>query len=65
MVNKPSELADLIQEDLLPLWLREEIKRNREHILQDLDQKGCVTLRGPEGDEVTIKATGSPKTASA
>lgn len=60
-----SRLADLVEEDSLPGWLRKEIELRKPDILKALEEEGSVTLHGPKGEEVTIHAKGKLKTAAA
>ena len=49
-----SKLADLIQEDSVPRWFRQQVDDKSAEILQTLEQGKSITLQGPQGEEVTI-----------
>jgi hypothetical protein len=54
MVNKLSSLAEFLNDDSLPFWLKREIQTNKDKIFTDLEKGQQVTLKGPSGEEVTI-----------
>lgn len=55
MVNKLSELADFLDDDSLPPWLKEQLKEKREEITAALEKGESITLpAGPSGERVTI-----------
>lgn len=56
MVTRLSQLADLIQEDSLPAWLKSEIKDKQAEILEGLKTQGFFKLFGPDGEEITLEA---------
>ncbi len=58
MVSELNKLAELVELDSLPSWIREAIESKREEILQKLQAEGAFVFRGPNGEQVTIK----PKT---
>jgi hypothetical protein len=60
-----SKLADLIEEDSLPLWLRKQIEEGTANISQALEQGRSVTLCGPQGEKITIGPGKKIKTAAA
>lgn len=49
-----TRLADLIQEDSLPRWFQRMVEEKSAEILRVLEQGESFTLRGPQGQEVTI-----------
>jgi hypothetical protein len=49
-----SKLADLIQEDSLPRWFREQVEEKSAEILRTLKNGKSITLHGPQGEAVTI-----------
>lgn len=58
-------LRDLIEEDMLPLWLKSELETNAEDIVSKLENGIPVTFEGPEGQEITIEAEKKKKHAAA
>jgi hypothetical protein len=54
MVNRLSDLAQFLQSDSIPLWLREELHAKQEEISLAFDQEQPVTLTGPNGESVTL-----------
>jgi hypothetical protein len=54
MVNNLSSLAEFINDDTLPSWLKHEIATNREAIFAELEKGQEVTIKGPKGEEITI-----------
>lgn len=55
MVTELSKLADLVEDGSIPQWLRDEIEKTKEQILQALRESGSITLSGPQGEQVTIR----------
>ncbi len=49
-----SRLAELLEEDSLPIWLRDEIDERTTEILQALERGQSFTLRGPQGEQIII-----------
>ncbi len=49
-----SRLADLLEEDSLPLWLRDEIDQRTTEILRALERGHSFTLHGPQGEQIII-----------
>lgn len=49
-----SKLADLLEQDSLPSWLREEIDRRTSDILSALKRGKSIKLTGPHGEELVI-----------
>jgi hypothetical protein len=49
-----SKLADLIQEDSVPRWFRQQVEGRSAEILHSLEQGQSITLQGPQGQQVTI-----------
>lgn len=50
-----SRLAELIEQDSVPLWIREQLQQNYQEIIAMLDSKGEVTLTGPTGEQFVMK----------
>ncbi len=61
MVNRLSDLANFLNEDSLPTWLRQALVQKQQEITAALEQGVPFTLVGPGGEKVTI----SPKHAVA
>ncbi len=62
MVNNLSELADFLNDESLPLWLKQALKEKQGEIAAALERGESVTLpSGPNGEVVTI----APKTVVA
>lgn len=55
LVSDLSKLADLVELDTLPPWIREQIEANKQGILQKLLAEGSFVFRGPHGEEATIR----------
>ncbi|HYU47222.1 MAG TPA: hypothetical protein VEK84_13715 [Terriglobales bacterium] len=57
MVSRLGELADFINEDLLPLWLRDQLIARRDEILKQLKEngQGTFTFEGPNGQEISLE----------
>jgi hypothetical protein len=49
-----SKLADLLEQDSLPSWLREEIDRRTNDILSALKRGQSIKLTGPHGEQLVI-----------
>jgi hypothetical protein len=49
-----SKLADLIQQDAIPRWFRQQVDEKSAEILHTLEQGESITLRGPQGEEIII-----------
>lgn len=55
MVNKLSELADFLDDESLPPWLKQSLKEKRDEIAAALEKGEPYTLPpGPNGEVVTI-----------
>jgi hypothetical protein len=54
MVADLNRLAELVELDSLPPWLRQQIASKREEIEKKLETEGHVVLAGPDGEQVTI-----------
>jgi len=63
VVSDLNKLAEVVELDSVPSWIRQDIELKREEILQELQTKGVFVFRGPQGKEFTIKA--KTKTATA
>jgi hypothetical protein len=55
MVSDLSKLADLVELDALPPWIRQEIELRKEEILQKLQTEGNFVFHGPHGEQATIR----------
>ena len=55
-----SKLADLLEQDSLPSWLREEIDRRTSDILSALKHGQSIKLLGPHGEELIIGPVPQP-----
>jgi hypothetical protein len=55
-----SKLADLLEQDSLPSWLREEIDRRNNDILSALKRGQSIKLLGPHGEELIIGPVPKP-----
>jgi hypothetical protein len=60
-----SKLADLIQEDSLPRWFRQQVEEKSAEILRTLEQGESITLHGPQGEEVLIGPANQEKPTAA
>lgn len=54
MVNKLSDLANFLENDSIPTWVREQLAAKRDEIVQALEQGREYRLTGPKGEVVTI-----------
>ena len=63
MVNKLSELADFLDDDSLPPWLKEMLKEKRQEIASALENGRSITLSGPYGEKITVAAKGAATAA--
>ena len=56
MVSRLSQLTDLIKEDSLPLWLKNQIAERKDEMLRELNEKGegVFTFKGPAGEEIRL-----------
>lgn len=61
MVNRLSDLANFLNEDSLPTWLKQALAQKQQEITAALEEGKSFTLTGPGGEKVTI----SPKHAAA
>ena len=55
MISDVNKLAELVQLDSLPFWVREEIELKKEDILWQLQATGSYVIQGPDGKQLTIK----------
>lgn len=60
MVNKLSELAAFLEDDSLPSWIKLQVRERQQEITDALAKGAAITLRGPNGETVTI----TPKVAA-
>jgi hypothetical protein len=49
-----SKLADLLEEDSIPNWLRDQIEHRTSEILNTLKSGHSIHLSGPHGEQLTI-----------
>jgi hypothetical protein len=61
MVNNLSGLADFLDNDSLPYWLKTELRANQEAIFGALERGEEFTITGPDGQKVKI----APKSVAA
>lgn len=61
MVNRLSNLAEFLETDSLPSWLKEQLESRHEEISAKLARGESVTIKGPNDETVTI----APKPAAA
>jgi hypothetical protein len=55
MINRLSELADFLNDESLPLWLKQMLKEKQQEIAVALEQGQSFTLPpGPNGEKVSI-----------
>jgi len=59
-----SKLADLIEEDSLPRWFREQVDDRPQEIVDALERGGSIILRGPQGQEVSIASETQVKSSA-
>jgi len=56
MVTTLSDLIDMIERSTVPLWLRDQILAKSDVIDQAMRNGGSITLQGPDGEEIHIRA---------
>jgi len=56
MVSNLNRLADLVELDSLPLWLRQEIELKKDEILQKLHTDGFFIFVGPNGEKIQVRS---------
>jgi hypothetical protein len=56
MVTTLSDLIDMIERSTVPLWLRDQILEKSDVIDQAMRNGGSITLQGPDGEEIQIRA---------
>jgi len=56
MVTTLSDLIDMIERSTVPLWLRDQILAKSDVIDQAMRNGGSITLQGPDGEEIQIRA---------
>jgi hypothetical protein len=54
MVNRLSNLAEFLEDESLPVWLKGELQAKREEIDAALEAGQPFVLTGPNGETVTI-----------
>lgn len=55
MVSDLSKLAEVVELDSLPLWIRQDIELKKDEILQKLQAEGSFVFEGPHGEQATIR----------
>lgn len=64
MVSSLSRLVDILQRGAVPSWVRDSVASHRREIANALAEGGSYTLRGPNGEEIEIRASkGTSKAA--
>lgn len=53
---KLSELVDSIRATMVPDWVREYMRFNKESVIQDLRNNGKHVINGPNGVSITVEA---------
>lgn len=61
MVNKLSDLAVFLEDQSIPLWVKDELRAKRNEIVHALEAGESYELHGPKGEVITI----APKKAVA
>jgi hypothetical protein len=56
VVTTLSQLVDMIERGTIPSWLRDEIVAKKDQIATALSEGGEITLHGPKGENVSIRA---------
>jgi hypothetical protein len=56
MVTRLSDLVERTQGAAIPMWLHHAVVEQRETIEKELREKGQFTLKGPNGEQVVIRA---------
>ena len=64
MVSELNKLAELVELDAVPLWLREQIELKKPAIIQDLQTQGFAIVTGPNGEEVRIQSKEKARAAA-
>lgn len=64
MVTTLSELVEMMEQSIIPAWVRDQILAKSELIDQALRNGGSITLEGPDGETVEISGA-SPVAAAA
>jgi hypothetical protein len=54
MVNNLSSLAQFLEDESLPLWLKQQIQARHQQISRAFEDGEPITLQGPNGESVTI-----------
>jgi len=55
-----SKLADLLEEDSIPNWLRDQIEHRTTEIQNTLKSGQSVHLNGPQGEQLIIGPISKP-----
>jgi hypothetical protein len=55
MVSNLNALAELVELDALPQWLRKELESKKDEILQKLQGGEPFVFEGPKGEKITIR----------
>jgi len=61
MVNKLSDLAEFLDNDSLPRWLKDQLRENQEAIFRAIEHGEEFTITGPDGQKLKI----TPKVVAA
>jgi len=56
MVTTLSKLVEMIERGSIPAWLRDSILERKEEIAKALQAGNPYTLKGPNGEEIEIRA---------
>ena len=56
MITTLSKIVETMETGSIPVWVREAVQSKRAEIIEELSRKGLYTLRGPDGEEVEIRA---------
>lgn len=65
MVADVNKLAELVELDSLPDWLRQAIDLKKDEILEQLRTKGESVIVGPNGKQIRLQAKGKVNSAVA
>ena len=54
LVNKLSDLAGFLEDQSIPVWLKDALRENREQMVRELEAGRSYTIEGPKGEKITI-----------
>ena len=54
MVDRLSNLAQFLEDESLPSWLKQELQKRRDEISTALEHGQSITITGPSGEKITI-----------